>query len=175
MSASTNASNDWDEPSWPEYAADEIVPGLFQGGTEDSDVVWVGAPRRSGKGYPHDLVVTLYADANPVPWGVHEFRFGFYDSDLSDADAARVVELARLTHRRWAAGDRVLIRCQAGVNRSGLVTALVLMIAGHGPAEAIALIRARRSSHVLSNRHFERWLLKRAADQLALSADSQAA
>jgi hypothetical protein len=175
MSAGTNEISTWEDLSWPEYAADEIVPGLFQGGTEDSDVVWVGAPQRLRGDYPYDLVVTLYADANPVPWGVHEFRFGFYDSDLSAADALRVVELATMTHRRWAAGDRVLIRCQAGVNRSGLVTALVLMIAGYGPAEAIELIRSRRSRRVLSNRHFERWLLAHAADQLALSADPQAA
>ncbi|HEY7821189.1 MAG TPA: dual specificity protein phosphatase family protein, partial [Acidimicrobiia bacterium] len=60
----------------------------------------------------------------------------------------------------------VLIRCQAGVNRSGLVSALVLMLDGYRAEEAIALLRQRRSPVVLSNRHFERWLLTEAAGLL---------
>lgn len=161
--------------TWPAYAPDEIAPGLFQGGTEDHDVVWLGTDRRLRGAYPFDLVVTLYADANPVPWGVEELRFGFYDAELTAVDAARVVEVARLAHRRWRSGAQVLVRCQAGVNRSGLVTALVLMIDGLSADAAIELIRQRRSRHALSNRHFERWLRTSAADALALPVDSYAA
>lgn len=161
--------------TWPDVTPDEIVPGLFQGGTEDHDVVMVGSRQRLRGEYPFDVVVTLYADANPAPWGVEEMRFGFYDSDLSASDAQRVVRVARAAHHRWASGDQVLIRCQAGVNRSGLVTALVLMLAGYSPGDAIALIRRQRSRHVLSNRHFERWLRNHAAAFLTAVTDPQAA
>lgn len=161
--------------SWPEYAPDEILPGLFQGGTEDLDVVMFGARQRTRGDYPFDVVVTLYADANPAPWGVEEIRFGFYDANLTSADARRVIRVARDAHRRWRRGDQVLIRCQAGVNRSGLVTALVLMLEGYTAADAIDLIRRRRSPHVLSNRHFERWLRNNAAEVLTPSSDPQAA
>jgi protein-tyrosine phosphatase len=87
------------------------------------------------------------------------------------------VALARYAHQRWSEGARVLIRCQAGVNRSGLVMALTLMHHGHSAAEAIALIRSRRSPAVLSNRHFVRWLLTEAPAHVpaALSIPSSSA
>lgn len=52
------------------------------------------------------------------------------------------------------AGGRVLIRFQAGVNRSGLVTALVLLGAGWEPRLILEQVRASRSPPVLSNSHF---------------------
>lgn len=164
-----------DEQPWPDYAPDEILPGLFQGGTLDDDVVMVGAPQRLRGSYPFDLVVTLYADANPAPWGVEEIRFGFYDGPLSAADAARVLRLARDVHHRWSSGDQVLVRCQAGVNRSGLVTSLVLMLEGYDAAEAIALIRRSRSPWALNNADFVRWLLSAAPALIHPSSDPQAA
>ena len=173
----------WADNSWPDYAPDQILPGLFQGGTEDDEVLGYPAPahhyarlgHRGGTAYssypgefayPFDLVVTLYADAQPAPWGVREYRFGFPDGPISNDDAQEAIELARLAHRAWSSGRSVLIRCQAGVNRSGLVSALVLMLEGYQPAEAIELLRQRRSRVVLSNGHFENWLLTEAADHL---------
>lgn len=152
-----------DDAWWPAYAPSEILPGLWQGGTEDHDVV--GTPRPDGhyrRDYPFDLVVTLYADAHPVPWHVEELRFGFYDAGLAPESAERAIALARYAHSRWQQGARVLIRCQAGVNRSGLVTALTLMLDGHSAADAIALMRERRSPAVLTNADFVRWLVSEA-------------
>ena len=160
--------------AWPEFAPDEILPRLWQGGTEDDDVL--GLPTHSGhydgNNFPFDVVVTLYADAQPAPWGVEEFRFGFPDSGLSDFAATKAIRLARIAHTRWTAGERVLIRCQAGVNRSGLVMALVLMLEGFTADEAVQHIRQCRSPFVLSNRNFEHWLRTRAADQLKLTSPS---
>jgi len=51
-----------------------------------------------------------------------------------------------------------LVRCAAGWNRSGLVTALVLMKNGYKPEEAINLIRDRKSPHALCNADFVRYL-----------------
>lgn len=160
---------------WPDYAPDEVLPGLHQGGTEDDDRVWIGAPQRIRGGFPFDLVVTLYADATPVPWGVQEIRFGFYDAALDESQVGRIIDIARAAHSAWRSGDSVLVRCQAGVNRSGLVTALVLMLEGYSALDAIATIRARRGRQVLCNEHFEEWLLTRAADHLVHISDSNAA
>lgn len=54
-----------------------------------------------------------------------------------------------------------LVHCQAGLNRSGLVAALVLMKRGRSAREAIDLLRATRSPAVLCNKSFEAWLLAR--------------
>ena len=55
---------------------------------------------------------------------------------------------------------KTLVHCQAGLNRSGLVAALVLMRQGRTARAAIDLLRGRRSSEVLCNPVFERWLLE---------------
>jgi Dual specificity phosphatase, catalytic domain len=170
----------WADDTWPDYAPDEVLPGLFQGGTEDHEVIGYpaadhhyarigGRGRLSGAAFPFDVVVTLYADAQPAPWGVREHRYGFADGSLSAGDAAVVVDLARTAHAAWRSGSRVLVRCQAGVNRSGLVTALVLMLEGYSAESAIALLRARRGSVVLCNEEFEEWLLTRAATAITSS------
>jgi protein-tyrosine phosphatase len=57
----------------------------------------------------------------------------------------------------------VLVHCQAGLNRSGLVAGLALVLDGMAPAAAIGLLRAKRSRAVLCNPTFERWLLDRKA------------
>lgn len=165
------AGNAW----WPEYAPDEILPRLWQGGTEDDDVIGQPTPRGHYRaGYPFDLVVTLYADAQPAPWEVEELRYGFPDSALTPTGIRQAVALSGYAYDRWQAGGRILIRCQAGVNRSGLVMALTLMRAGYPAGEAIALIRARRSPAVLSNRHFTKWLIEEAAALLDAQQHNQA-
>ena len=159
-----------DNDRWPAYAPDQILPRLFQGGTEDDHVVGEGVPVDHYRGErPFGLIVTLYADAQPAPWGVEEIRFGFPDGNLTESAIERVLRIALTAHDRWIAGERVLIRCQAGVNRSGLVTALVLMLQGMSAEEAIALLRERRSPMVLNNSHFERFLRQGVANYLDLT------
>lgn len=53
---------------------------------------------------------------------------------------------------------RTLVHCQAGLNRSGLLAGLSLVLAGRSPDEAITLLRASRSPAVLCNKAFETWL-----------------
>jgi len=162
-SISTAAPSIW----WPPAAPDEVLPGLWQGGTEDDQVIGCRVPVDhhglfAGRRPLFDVVVTLYADAQPAPWGVEELRYGFPDAALSPLAAERAVALARHAHRRWREGARVLIRCQAGVNRSGLVMALVLMLEGMSAPDAIAHIRLRRAPAALSNTRFVHWLLTEA-------------
>lgn len=54
-----------------------------------------------------------------------------------------------------------LVHCQAGLNRSGLLAGLALVLSGVKPVDAIAKLRARRSPAVLCNPRFEQWLLQR--------------
>ena len=156
-------------PQWvsgdnlPKNLFDEIRPGLFMGGTDDNDTVDFGGELPLGYGNKDfDAVATLYAWARPMGWGVEEMRLGIYDNELDPAFVDKVLRLARWSHERWTAGDRILIRCQAGMNRSGLVTALVLMIEGFDAASAIRMIRESRAESCLFNPHFVDWLASEA-------------
>ncbi len=61
--------------------------------------------------------------------------------------------------RLMMAVGKTLVHCQAGLNRSGLLTALALVLDGMAPADAIALLREKRCEVVLCNATFEAWLL----------------
>jgi len=137
----------------------EVLPRLWIGGTAEHDIVAYPKTLPSLTSIPRfDAVVTLYAYAQPMGWYVQEQRYGFADADLDTFSAARVEELAHWLYSRWIEGDTVLARCQAGWNRSGLVTALVLIRAGYTPREAVDLLRAKRSPGVLSNPEFEAFI-----------------
>jgi len=152
----------------PAWTPDEILPGLFMGGTADEDTIDVPRNKHSSTATDgFDAVATLYAWARPAGWETEELRYGFYDSGLDPATAHNAIAAARWVHTRWSEGARVLVRCQAGLNRSGLITALVLMLAGHTAHDAIALIRERRSPWALCNDAFVRWLTEEAEHRLA--------
>jgi protein-tyrosine phosphatase len=91
-------------------------------------------------------------------------RFAFPDGPLEPWTVPEIEALADWIHKQWKAGDRVLIRCQAGLNRSSLVTALVLMKEGMSADEAIALIRKERSVDCFSNLHFVEYLQNRGSN-----------
>ena len=87
-----------------------------------------------------------------------ERRFGFPDSALDENNLTEIHAIADWVYDEWKSGKKVLVRCQAGWNRSGLVTSLALMKDGHKAKDAIDLIRARRSPHALCNADFVRYL-----------------
>lgn len=140
----------------------EILPGLWQGGTHDDDgrVIHAHAhvDSRPITTDEFDVVGTFYAKANAADWHVIEMRYPFWDSNLEDANMDYLIGVARFMHAEWKRGKRVLTRCQAGWNRSGLVTALILLIDGYSAEAAIDLIRNRRSRDALCNHRFERFL-----------------
>ncbi len=55
---------------------------------------------------------------------------------------------------------RTLVHCQAGLNRSGLLTGLAMLLSGEyeNATTVIAKLRASRSPAVLCNKTFEAWL-----------------
>ena len=146
---------DWNFPLWS-----EILSGLWLGGTDDFDTIEYEAnnygPREITR-KEFDVVVTLYAWARPVDWFVEEVRYGFYD-DNSSFDEAALMRAAKYAHEQWKSGKNVLVRCQAGINRSGLTMGIVLMLEGYTAEQAIELMRTKRSSAVLINPSFEKYL-----------------
>ena len=131
----------------PDQLYAEIAPGLYQGGSY--------LPLSSAAGF--DAVFTLFGDADAPrdPRVAHKI-WHIPDADCpSDAD---LLIAARWVLEKWTTGDKVLVRCFAGLNRSGLVVARTLILAGASPDEAISLIRSKRSPHALCNSEFEQHL-----------------
>jgi hypothetical protein len=147
---------DWDFPLWS-----EILPNLWVGGTDDDDTIEDSANIHTSRNITKDefdAVVTLYAWANPVDWMVEELRFGFYDSGISHIDMGALHRAASFAVDQVRDGNKVLIRCQAGLNRSGLTAALALIQMGYKPEDAINLLREKRSKYVLCNGEFEEFV-----------------
>ncbi len=80
----------------------------------------------------------------------------WYDDGLPDLNELEALATWVL-HCLEGNGD-TLVHCQAGLNRSNLLAAYVLMKQGKTAKAAIALLRKQRSSAVLCNRNFARWL-----------------
>jgi protein-tyrosine phosphatase len=138
-----------------------VAPNLFQGGTDDLDVIHLAQTNnRPRTDLPFDAIVTMYAWARPADWNIQEFRYGVPDASITDIDLDRLRQAVEFGYERWKQGDRVLVRCQAGLNRSGLVTALMMIKDGLTPIEAINCIRESRGPDALFNENFHAWLLK---------------
>lgn len=123
------------------------------------DDLWQGGCT-TGLILPHfiDHVVSLY------PWEKYkakhdlqsELSVKMYDS-LDGPDPAQVRAIAEWINVARKSGV-VLVHCQAGLNRSGLVTAAALMLEGMPAEEAITTLRNARSDAVLCNPVFAEWL-----------------
>jgi len=138
----------------------EIAHRLWQGGTPDSEMLDGSEPSdSSNQDFGFTAVVTLDARSRPFGWGVKELRYGFEDGPLDRAEVPRILEVADWAFENWQKGEKVLIRCQAGANRSGLITAIVLMKDGMSAAKAIEMIRAKRKFG-LSNSDFVKFLFE---------------
>jgi protein-tyrosine phosphatase len=138
----------------------EIAPNLFMGGTDDDDVIHLPQVSRGPRhDLPFDSILTMYAWARPADWMVQEFRYGFPDASISDIDLNRLKQAVEWGYQQWVLGDRLLVRCQAGLNRSGLVTSLILIKSGMEVQSVIELLRERRSQYALCNSEYEEWLL----------------
>jgi len=147
-------------PYEPTSLYSEIIENLFMGGTDDSDVIHLPANSYTRRDdLPFDSIVTMYAWARPADWKVQEYRYGVPDARISDMDLSRLRQTVNWGFKQWKKGDRVLVRCQAGLNRSGLVTALILMKSGLSAEVAIRTIRKNRADIALFNEHYVRWLM----------------
>ena len=141
----------------------EIAPNLWQGGTDDDDLVLKGSGRlpTTGDYKEFDVVVSLSAYSLPMGWHVKEYRFGFPDGPTSQEIYEELERIADYAYADWKAGKKVLVRCQAGMNRSALMVALILMRDRMHVDDAVALIRKKRSAYALDNAHFVQYLKRR--------------
>ena len=103
-----------------------------------------------------DAVVTMYRGAFPVE-GL-ELRFPISDGPLRDDQLPIIHAAAEWVAGRVELGDRVLVRCQMGLNRSALVTVLAMLELGADADRAIRELRSTRSRSVLFNSHYEDYL-----------------
>lgn len=132
-------------------AWNEVVPGLFQGGHD----VRSQSPTACVVTDEFDLVVSMTAREGYGPDdGVEHHVVRMADAGVDPGIAARVDKLTRVTAEAVESGRRVLVRCSGGLNRSGLVVAGTLVRLGHGPDEAIKLVRRARGPWALTNPAF---------------------
>lgn len=135
-----------------------IARGLHQGG---HDYLPDGEHRVRPAivGHEFHYVVSLYRRAGYGPAdGVEHHELLIPDGPLTADSVRRLSELANHAANQIADGYKVLVRCQAGYNRSGLVVALTLRNLGYTTDEAIDLIQARRGPLALHNQHFLNYL-----------------
>jgi protein-tyrosine phosphatase len=149
------------EPSSKQVAPSDdysqIAPGLFVGGTPPRFDGQVNSSPEYTEYQGFDYVFTFHKYSSPVT-GAVEIRYFFEDdwsNGLAQEQFSKIRELADQALAYWSAGANVLIRCQGGKNRSGLVAGLVLVASGLKPDEAISLLRSKRTEDMLFNRHFE--------------------
>lgn len=135
-------------------AISRITGTLWMGGCVD------------GLNLPREIVhvVSLY------PWESYRYHEDVrsvlsvrtYDDDVSKIDSATIDSVVDWIVSRLLDGQ-TLVHCQAGLNRSGLYSALALMRMGLDSDSAIRLLREGRDKAVLCNVSFERYLRSRDA------------
>jgi protein-tyrosine phosphatase len=126
----------------------EIVPGL-----------WQGAGTTSPDGFDVVLTCSRTAVKHPPPRDATHWQFLFRDGRRVP-ESGQIWAWARRINDELVSGHRVLVRCKAGLNRSGLLVAATLVLRGASPDEAVAQVRQHRSPRALNNPHFVRWLLE---------------
>lgn len=137
--------------------------------------LWQGSVPTPGAALPFDLVV-LCAEEHQFPAGLYGLRpFGnrarILRCPLTDRGQPLSAERTRLAFRTavevahaYLRGERIVVTCQAGLNRSGLVVALALLELGVDSTTAIHRIRMARpptasSPGALCNPHFVQLIL----------------
>jgi protein-tyrosine phosphatase len=94
-----------------------------------------------------------------IPEGTEVKAVALYD-DSGLPSVQKLEDLADWVNEKRKLGP-TLCHCQAGLNRSALVAGLALIRDGRTPAQAIELLRSKRSPAVLCNPTFERFLRSR--------------
>ncbi|MCX5070875.1 dual specificity protein phosphatase family protein [Micromonospora lupini] len=145
------------QPTYPNQPWHEIIPNLWMGGHDYGDLYDPTPAIVAGE---FDSVVSLYQrDGHGPDAGIPHTVLRIIDGDLDDNELDTVRSIADRVADDVRDGRKVLVRCQAGLNRSGLVVAFTLTRLGFTPHEAIRRIRRQRSPHALFNAEFVRYIL----------------
>lgn len=133
----------------------EVIPNLFVGGHRVDS--WEN--QKCIVTDEFDLVVSLHSEPGYGPQdGIPEVRMRIRDADLDPEHHDKIDVIANEVAARVRAGEKVLVRCLAGINRSSLVAARAMMINGLTADEAITKIRLERSPFCLFNQSFVAFL-----------------
>jgi Dual specificity phosphatase, catalytic domain len=114
---------------------------------------------------PPDVDVIANVDSfrfYDLPDTVLYLHFAYRDTDAIP-DSTELHSCASFLNELRAAVKTVFIHCRLGLNRSALLTGLVLLDEGYKPKDAIDLMRRLRGPYVLENATSERYLLSEAA------------
>ncbi len=110
-----------------------------------------------------------------IPDGVLYLHFAYRDANVIPDSTDLHIAASFLNDLR-AAGKTVFIHCRLGLNRSALLTGLVLIDEGYRAKDAIEMMRNLRSPYVLENKTFERYLLSETpANAMTAPASSEPA
>lgn len=139
---------------FPDRNWDHIAAGLFLGGHQTAPG---GASTVVTDEF--DVVVSLFTTGEHGP-AVHvpHHTHSMPDDWLSETNHAPVHRLADLVVEAMDAGQTVLVRCHAGINRSALVAGLALLKQGWTTEQVLDRMRSARSPHVLFNASFVAYL-----------------
>lgn len=159
---------------WPNAEYHEILPNLYLGGHLWEDEGFKVDARDSdiANDPSWNYVVSAFMDfsaQSKMCLPRCDMRLVLFDdteSGLSDDIWGMIKSAVDEVVSRWRAGQKVLIRCQAGYNRSGLLMALVLMRLGLDADRAIRHLRWLRGKDVLVNQTFEGYVREREQEYL---------
>ena len=137
----------------------EVVPGLWVGGHDYDDFLPKETPTYMLEEAGFDVVISFYSrpGCHP-PVGVEHHYYRISDGRLDRNSINDVWALANLAVDRLKRGKKVLVRCQAGLNRSNLCVGYALIALGWPSGEAIAHLRKVRSPYSLCNSDFVDYL-----------------
>lgn len=127
--------------------------------THITDNLYVGGCINNAKlGDDFKHVVSLYKwERYKLGPDTQRHEFTMYDSADMETNE-QIHEIADLVNECLKDG-KTLVHCQAGLNRSNLISGLALIKQGMAPGDAINLLREKRSPVVLCNEAFENWLM----------------
>lgn len=121
--------------------------------------LWVGGKPPFDRDLPEfDVLVLCAKELQPARVAFHGrvLRCPLPDDALDHQELARAVLSAKAVGDHLLRGQRALVTCHMGLNRSALVAGLALARATKmTAAEIIARIRHRRSANALFNVHFQ--------------------
>lgn len=130
----------------------EIAERLWMGGCQDN-----GEDLGSEFAYIVALTNSQY-HRYKADFDTTVLRYDLKDTTHTAPNEKQIFDIAKIVSAFRSKGN-TLVHCQAGLNRSGLVVGLSLMLDGWTAKDAIELMRKGRCEVVLCNERFEKWLL----------------
>lgn len=103
---------------------------------------------------PQFAVYLLGRRPAPTAWPARWVRWPDFRTPADTADA---LDALRDAHRR-AATERVEIACGSGIGRTGTALAVLAILSGVAPAEAVAWVRAHHHRRAVETPGQRRWL-----------------